>query len=366
MGLRGVLCGVVLGTLASTSPAWSQGQQTPLAEAERDPLFANFAESWYPQSIERRRPPFFDGGVYTRLDYVPLDGAAEAWDVCAVLPPEDFEYFRALAGGLRAEASRQGVRLTLEHVESFDVEAQAQLVEACLENDSDAIILSAVERDGFGSLLSRAYARRVPVIDAVTGVDHGRLTARIATDRVDVGRVAGNFLADRHPAGAERARTVWIYGPPGSAVGAELDRGFRAGIEGSSVEIVRALEIPLTERAIREAIRDAVDELGSFEALVGGSRTIELAFEELAADFPPGSIELVSVTLASSTLNGIGAGQVFAAVNDKVVVQGRIAVDLAVRAIEGIDHLADLRPSLQIIDRSNVDKFDRSTVLPPD
>jgi len=338
----------------------------PAGEAAAPDAGEETADVWYPESVEHRRPPFYPGGTYTRLDYMPLDGAAEAWELCAVLPPQNFEYFRALAGGLAAEAARQGVSLELDAVDAFDAEAQLALLENCLDSEADALLVAAVAKDAFGTALSRARARGVPVIDMVIGSGNDNITARIVTDRADVGREAGRFLAERHPIGAESSEVVWLYGPAGSAVARDIDRGFRAGIAAGQIEIVHAQAIGLSDREIRTAIRQAIDEVGSFDALVGGSQTIQIAAEELAAEFSAGAVELVALTLTSSMLAGLEADRVFAAVNDKVVTQGRIAVDLAVRAIEGRPHLIDLRPNLQIVDRSNVSSFDRGSVLPPE
>lgn len=359
-----------LAAAATTEVRAQNADGAPAAAAPGEAAVADATEEaadvWYPQSVERRRPPFYPGGTYTRLDYMPLDRAAERWNLCAVVPPQRFEYFQALAGGLAAEAARQGVSLELAAVDEFDAEAQRALLESCLEGEPDALLVAAVAEDALGAALSRARARDLPVIGMVTGSGGDTATARIVTDRTGVGRAAGRFLSERHPAGAETAEVVWLYGPRGSAVARDIDRGFRAGIAAGAIEIVYAEAIGLSDREIRRAIRETVDEVESFDALVGGAKTIQIAAEELAAEFSAGAVELVSLTLTSSMLAGLEADRVFAAVNDKVVTQGRIAVDLAVRAIEQRPHLIDLRPNLQIVDRSNVADFDRRTVLPPE
>jgi protein TorT len=361
MDVRWLWCGLLAGAALALAPgvAVAQAAAAPLAAVEGE-------DRWFPQSVERREPPFFEGGAFTRLDYVPLDRATEPWELCAVVPPQEVEYFRALAGGMQAEAARQGVILTVEALETFDPEAQARRLEACLERDSDALLIAAAARDGLGPLLARARAGDVPVIDVVVGAGSDNVTARIVTDRAAVGRAAGRFLAERHPLGSEPARVVWLYGPPGSDVAREIDRGFRAAIARGAIELVHAEAVPLTDRDIRRAIRAVVDEFGRFDGLVGGSLAVRIAAEELAAAFANGTVALVSVSPSTAMLAGIEAERIFAAVNDKAVVQGRIGVDLAIRAIEGRPHMIDLRPRLDIIDRSNVERFDRTTILPPD
>ena len=362
---RPLLAVVTASLLAGTVPAAAQLGTPPSAATDAASPIAPEA-AWYPISIESREPPFYQGAAYTRLDYIPLADAeaAERWEICASVPPTTFEYFRAMRQGLEAEAARQGVAITVTTVDDFDVETQVAQLDACLEAEADALIVGAVGPEGYGAVLARARAAGVPVINAVTGFRHDNVTARIVTDRIDVGRAAGRFLADRHPAGAELMEVVWLHGPPNSDVSTDVDLGFRAGIESGEIAIVHAASIRLDDASIRDEIRSVLAADTSFGALVGGGRTVRLAAEELAAAFPAGAIELVSVTVTAPVVAGIEAGRVFAAVNDKALAQARIGVDLAVRAIEGRPHLQDMRPTLGIVDRSNVDVFDRGAILP--
>jgi protein TorT len=358
--------GIAAAMASAALPAAAQLDSVRLVDPETAaPVGVVPLDAWFPRSIESRLPPFFEGGAYTRSGYIPLDRAEDLWDICASVPPTSFDYFDLIARGLKAEARRQGVLLRLKEIEDFDVNAQIADIEECLEDQADALIVVALEPGVFDTVFLRARERGVPVIDLTTGSDSRHVTARIVTDRVAVGRAAGQFLADRHPHGGDVANVVWLPSPAGSRIAQEEDLGFRRGIENGAVEIVHAEEVGLDEAAVRGTIRDLVESNLTFDAVVGGSLTTQIAAEELVGRFPPGAIELVSVSMIPSTVSGIVADQIFAGVNDQPVVQARIAVDLAVRAIEDRPLLADLRPALEIIDRSNVDLFDRATVLLP-
>ncbi len=356
---------IAAATVLAALPAAAQLDSVRPVDPAAAPVGVVPADAWFPQSVESRQPPFFEGGAYTRIGYVPGTHAEDAWEICVSVPPASFDYFDVIARGLVAEAQRQGVSLRLEELEDFDVDAQVAQVEQCLEDEADAIVVVALERGVFDPVFRQARQRGVPVIDLATGSGSRHVTARIVTDRVAVGRAAGQFLAHRHPLGGDAASVVWLYGPAGSQIAEDEDLGFRAGVRYGALDIVHAEQVVLEEDAVRGTIRDLVDSELEFEAVVGGALTTQIAAEELVGRFPTGTIALVSVTMIPSTLSGIVAEQIFAAVNDQPVVQARIAVDLAVRAIEGRPFLADLRPTLEIIDRSNVELFDRSTVLPP-
>lgn len=321
-------------------------------------------DAWYPKLVESRQPPFFEGGVYTRSGYIPIARAAELWQICASVPPTSFEYFEAIARGLEAEARRLGVTLQLQEMQTFDQEEQLAQIAHCIEGEADAMIVVAVDTTGYDDLFEQAGEQGMPVIDLATGSGSLNVTARIVTDRVGVGRAAAQFLAERHPLGGEVARVAWLYGPAGTKIAEDEDLGFRSAIVVGALEIVHAAEVLVEEMSVRRVVQDLANSDLEFDALVGGGLTIQVATQELAGRFPVGSIELVSVTTVASTITGILSDQIFAAVNDQPVVQARIAVDLAVRAIEDRPFLADLRPTLSIINRSNVDEFVRSIALP--
>ncbi|HXV31600.1 MAG TPA: TMAO reductase system periplasmic protein TorT, partial [Sinorhizobium sp.] len=63
----------------------------------------------------------------------------------------------------------------------------------------------------------------------------------------------------------------------------------------------------------------------------------------------------------------IKRGRVLAAPTDSAVIQGRVAIDQAVRILEGKDYLKHVGPQLYVIDKSNIDSFDYgSSLAPPD
>ena len=61
----------------------------------------------------------------------------------------------------------------------------------------------------------------------------------------------------------------------------------------------------------------------------------------------------------------IKKGRVLAAPTDSAVIQGRVAIDQAVRILEGKDYLKHVGPKLYVIDKSNIDSFDYPSSLAP-
>jgi protein TorT len=62
---------------------------------------------------------------------------------------------------------------------------------------------------------------------------------------------------------------------------------------------------------------------------------------------------------------GIRRGQIVAAPTDQQAIQARLAMDLAVRALQGQPFLKHVAPKVSIVDGNNITEFDTSTTLPP-
>ena len=77
-------------------------------------------------------------------------------------------------------------------------------------------------------------------------------------------------------------------------------------------------------------------------------------------------IKIVSYYFTPGVDQGIRRGQILAAPTDSAVIQGRVAIDQAVRILEGKDYLKHVGPALYVIDKSNIETFDRSSSLAPD
>lgn len=54
-----------------------------------------------------------------------------------------------------------------------------------------------------------------------------------------------------------------------------------------------------------------------------------------------------------------------AAPADSMVIQGRIAVDQAVRILEGEDYIKHVGPEIFVVDQDNISEIERTNILPP-
>ena len=76
-------------------------------------------------------------------------------------------------------------------------------------------------------------------------------------------------------------------------------------------------------------------------------------------------MKILSYYFTPGVFEGIKRGRILAAPTDSAVIQARVAVDQAVRILEGKDYLKHVGPQLYVIDSTNVNDFDRNSSLAP-
>ena len=103
-------------------------------------------------------------------------------------------FYRDLEEGLNSEAKNYGYDLIITSAD-FDLGKQISQVEDFISRKVDAIILSPVDSKGIGSAIAEANKAGIPVFTADIAAEEGKVVSHIASDNVQGGRLAGEYLA---------------------------------------------------------------------------------------------------------------------------------------------------------------------------
>lgn len=130
---------------------------------------------------------------------------------------------------IRDEAGKRGVQLQFSDAQQRQ-ENQIKALRDFIAQGVEAIILAPVVETGWEPVLKEARARKIPVVLVDRGVkvsDPGLYATLIASDFVQEGRMAGDWLAKRL---AGRGTIVELQGTPGAAPAIDRKKGFDAAI----------------------------------------------------------------------------------------------------------------------------------------
>lgn len=124
---------------------------------------------------------------------------------------------------MRLEASlNPNVELTVFNA-NRDVNKQIKQIESMIEKDLDVIIISPFDSKSLTSVLDKAFSKGIPVILLDRKVNSTSYTAYIGTDNVEVGQLAGKYLASLSKG---KGVVLEVRGNPNTSPGLERSIGF--------------------------------------------------------------------------------------------------------------------------------------------
>lgn len=315
--------------------------------------------------LEARAIAFDDTSAPVPLAYEPLAKAEEPWRLCVLYPHLKDAYWLSVNFGMVEEAARLGVAFDVFEAGGYpNLGRQIEQLQSCADDAFDAVLLGAVSYTGLTPLVQE-IARTKPVIAVVNDIDDRGITAKASVPWYEMGAAAGRFLAARHPAGGPVARIGWFPGPEGAGWVGFVEAGFRDAIAQSAVEIVatRYGDTGLEQQVL--LVEDVLDEQPDIDYLVGSGPMAEAAVSILRARDLTDRVKVVSTYLSHSVYRGIKRGRILGAPTDFPVVQGRLSIELAVRALEGRLTTRHAGPPIEIVSPDSIDSLGSEGSLAP-
>lgn len=304
------------------------------------------AEEW---SIQYWDPPFDFSQPSHSAQYAPLEHAEQPWHFCVAYPHLKDAYWLSVNYGMVEEARRLGVKFRLVEAGGYpNLQRQIEQIESCVATGADGLIVGAVSFDGLSHVLER-ISKSMPVIASVNDVSDRGVTAKVGVPWYDMGAAAAKVIADAHPQGSSPVRVAWFPGPEGAGWVKFVEAGFRQGLQKSSAQVVDTLYgdtgLEIQVRLVESALAEHPD----IDYIVGSAPTAEAAVSILRAGGLEGRIKVVSDYMTHAVMRGLRRGKIVAAPTDYPVFQGRLSIEMAVRAVEGRLKFRHVGPEIAVV-----------------
>jgi protein TorT len=329
-------------------------------------LCTGASAQWSPLKVDVWDPAFNKKRQHHEETYTALSKASKEWNVCVVIPTLKDAYWLAVNYGLVEHAKQLGIGLTIQAAGGYDkLDEQRKQVEKCLTDKADALVLAAVKSDGLNDLIDKFSVQGKPVVDLINGIDSPKLTARAAADFFEMGKAAGEYVA-KNLGGGKPLKVGWFPGPKGAGWAEAGDQGFKNALSAKSINVVDTAWGDTGLAAQAKLISQMLDAHPEITVIAGTAVTAEAAVQELRRRKLSDSVKVMAYYFAPAVHRGIQRNVIAAAPSDLPGLQARLAVDLAVRALEKQPHPKHLSAAIQLIDGANVNKVDLSGSLAPD
>ncbi len=325
------------------------------------------AEKWYPYDAAQVTPPFAADGKSSDVSYVPLEKAEKPWKICVSFPHMKDAYWLGVDYGVAEEAKDLGVKMNLVEAGGYtELAKQISQIEDCVAGGAQAVVIGAISFDGLNNLVSEVAKKNIPVIDLVNGMSSKNLTAKSLVSFYTMGHETGVYLAKKHPAGGKEVKVGWFPGPAGAGWVEAANKGFLEAVKGSALKVLEPKYGDTGKEVQLKLVEDVLQADPDVRYIAGTAVTAEAAQGLIRERGLKGKVDLLAFYMTPGVYEGIKRGFIMAAPADSMVIQGRIAIDQAVRALEGKPLIKHVGPKIFVVDQKNIKTVPQSNILPPD
>ena len=268
----------------------------------------------------------------------------------------DDPFFVAMYEGVRAEARRLGVRITVRSVTSnAELGDQAAQLRALVAADNDCYVINPITAT---NLVGALRGVDEPIVNIDSPVEPAaarragvRIRTYIGTDDLVSGRLAGERMAALLPDGGDVALVGGIADNVNSGVRLE---GFERGIRGTRVRVVARVNADYNRTKAQiaaERILRAHPRLAGFFA-VSDSMVLGIA-DTLRGAGDSGEVKVIGHDGTVAALDQIRAGSISADVSQYPYVMGQMAIEACVAAARGATVPARVDAPIALLTKAN-------------
>ena len=289
-----------------------------------------------------------DAQHYTVQASTPLK-AKRAWKLCALYPSLKDSYWLSLNYGMQEAARRYGVDLKVLEAGGYSQLATQQAqIDQCKQWGAEAILLGS-STTSFPDL--QKQVANLPVIELVNAIDAPQVKSRVGVPWFQMGYQPGRYLVQW--AHGKPLNVLLMPGPDNAGGSKEMVEGFRAAIAGSPVRIV---DIALGDNDIeiqRNLLQEMLERHPEIDALP--ERPLRQRRQWGRAQ-PENAAYRGAFYLSHQVYRGLKRGRVIMAASDQMVWQGELAVEQAIRQLQGQSVSDNVSPPILVMTPKNADR----------
>jgi len=279
----------------------------------------------------------------------------------AIIKTEANEYWQAMKKGYEFAAKTYGVTVDVGSVPTeSDTAQQLALVESWLGRGYNALLISPITPANLNSALAKATAAKLPIInvDEIIPADAAKaanidIAQRIASNNYQAGQLAGQYVLDKVPAGS---KVAILEGLAGNASGQARHDGFNDTVK-DKMSVVASQPADWDRAKATNATTNILQANPDLAAIYACNDTMALgAMAAVKAAGKEGKVIILGTDAVPEALDAIKAGTMTGTVAQYPYEIAVIAVENAVKLVEGRPIPSRIDAPIQLITKDNLPK----------
>ena len=299
-------------------------------------------------------------GTAKVVEYQPLKKAAKKWHICILFPHMKDSYWVGVNYGIMDQAKAMGVKATLFQAGGYtQMSKQVSQYNDCVALGVDAIIIGAISEAGLTKSMQEGKAKGIVQVGVINPIKSKIVDAKIFAQYDDAAEAGAQFLVKlAKQMGTGEINALHFPGPQGSGWAEASTEGFKRAIKGTNIKMLAAKYGDTGKSVQLKLVEDALQTYDNVKIIYGTAVTAEVAGGALRDRGMQGKVLVAAYYSNEGMIDLVKSGEVAGTVTESPVMEGRIAVDLAIRVLEKKQHPTYLRPTMVVINKDNIKGFD--------
>ncbi|MDN0196953.1 substrate-binding domain-containing protein [Streptomyces sp. S.PNR 29] len=263
-------------------------------------------------------------------------------------------FFVQIRAGAEAEAKKLGVDLTVTDAQN-DASQQANQLQNFTSSGLGAIIVNPVDSDAAGPSVRAADQAKIPVIAVDRGVNKATTDALVASDNVTGGELAAKSIAEKL---GGKGKIVILQGQAGTSAARERAEGFAKGLKAyPGIQVVAQQPADFDRAKGLDVMSNLLQAHPDVQGVIAANDEMALGAIKALGSKAGTSVSVVGFDGTPDGLKAVEGGTLYASVAQQPTQLGKIAVDNALRALQGKKVEQTVKVPVKVVTKENVASF---------
>ncbi|MFF4903482.1 substrate-binding domain-containing protein [Streptomyces sp. NPDC001260] len=263
-------------------------------------------------------------------------------------------FFVQIRSGAQAEAKKLGVDLTVTDAQN-DASQQANQLQNFTSSSLGAIIVNPVDSDAASNSVKAADKAKIPVIAVDRGVNKANVDALVASDNVKGGELAARTIGEKL---GGKGKIVILQGQAGTSAARERAAGFAAGLKAyPGIQVVAQQPADFDRTKGLDVMSNLLQAHPDVQGVIAANDEMALGAIKALGSKAGKSVQVVGFDGTPDGLKAVEGGTLYASVAQQPSQLGRIAVDNALRALQGKKVEETVKVPVKVVTKQNVAGF---------
>ncbi|MFE7933232.1 substrate-binding domain-containing protein [Streptomyces sp. NPDC057456] len=263
-------------------------------------------------------------------------------------------FFVQIQSGAKAEAKKLGVDLTVTDAQN-DASQQANQLQNFTSSGLDSIIVNPVDSDAASNSVKAADKAKIPVIAVDRGVNKATVDALVASDNVAGGELAARTVAEKL---GGTGKIVILQGQAGTSAARERAEGFAKGLKAyPGIQVLAQQPADFDRTKGLDVMSNLLQAHPDVQGVIAANDEMALGAIKALGSKAGKSVQVVGFDGTPDGLAAVKNGTLYASVAQQPSQLGKIAVDNALKALQGKKVEKTVKVPVKVVTKENVAGF---------